>query len=42
MYFLNTEMTLVVFVITLVEVIALFIQLVYYLQRPSDKSRYGI
>lgn len=39
MYFMNTEMHMVTFLITMFEVVMLVFQIIYFLQRPSDKSR---
>lgn len=39
MYFLNTEMHIVTFCITVFEMVMLFIQVVYCLQRVTDKNR---
>jgi DNA-binding CsgD family transcriptional regulator len=39
MYFLNTEMHMVTFVITTFEVIMLLFQIVYFLERTSDRKR---
>jgi signal transduction histidine kinase/DNA-binding NarL/FixJ family response regulator len=39
MYFLNTEMHMVTFLITMFEVVMLVLQVIYFLQRPNDKSR---
>lgn len=39
MKFLNTEMYMVTFWITVFEIVMLFFQVVYYLQRTSDKKR---
>lgn len=39
MYFLNTEMHLVTFLITMFEIVMLVFQVIYFLERPSDKSR---
>ncbi len=39
MYFLNTEMTWMIFWITIVELLLLVLQVNYYLHRPSDKTR---
>jgi signal transduction histidine kinase/DNA-binding NarL/FixJ family response regulator len=39
MYFMNTEMHLVTFIITMFEIVMLVFQVIYFLQRPSDKSR---
>lgn len=39
MYFLNTEMHMVTFLITMFEIVMLVFQGIYFLQRPSDKSR---
>ena len=39
MYFLNTEMHMVTFVITSFEVIMLLFQIIYFLERKSDRKR---
>ena len=39
MYFLNTDMHMVTFMITMFELVMLFFQAIYFLERPSDKSR---
>jgi CDP-diglyceride synthetase len=39
MYFLNTEMHMVTFLITMFEIVMLVIQVIYFLERPGDKSR---
>jgi len=39
MYFLNTEMHIVTFCITVFEIVMLLFQGIYYLQRTSDKKR---
>jgi signal transduction histidine kinase/DNA-binding NarL/FixJ family response regulator len=39
MYFLNTEMHMVTFLITMFEVVMLVFQVIYFLERPADKSR---
>src|SRR5688572_29860436 len=39
MYFLNTDMHMVTFTITVFEIVMLVFQIIYFLQRPSDKSR---
>lgn len=39
MNFMNTEMHMVTFFITMFEVVMLVFQIIYFLQRPSDKSR---
>ena len=39
MYFLNTDMHMVTITITMFEVVMLVFQIIYFLQRPSDKSR---
>jgi DNA-binding CsgD family transcriptional regulator len=39
MYFMNTEMRMVTFVITSFEVIMLLFQIVYFLERKSDRKR---
>lgn len=39
MYFMGTQMHMVTFVITAFEVAVLFFQVIYFLERPSDKGR---
>src|SRR5688572_10610317 len=39
MYFMNTQMHMVTFLITVFELVMLVFQGIYFLQRPSDKSR---
>lgn len=39
MYFMNTDMHMVTFTITVFEIVMLVFQVIYFLQRPSDKSR---
>jgi len=39
MHFLNTDMHMVTFTITMFEIVMLVFQIIYFLQRPSDKSR---
>ncbi len=39
MYFLNTEMHIVTFLISVFEIVMLVFQSIYFLQRPSDKTR---
>ena len=39
MYFLNTEMHMVTFAITVVELVMLVLQIIHFLQRPSDNKR---
>jgi hypothetical protein len=39
MHFMGTQMHIVTFAITAFEVAALFFQVVYFLERPNDKSR---
>ncbi len=39
MHFLNTDMHMVTFTITVFEIVMLVFQIIYFLQRPSDKSR---
>jgi signal transduction histidine kinase/DNA-binding NarL/FixJ family response regulator len=39
MYFLNTEMHMVTFLITMFEIVMLVFQVIYFLERPADKSR---
>lgn len=39
MHFLNTNMHMVTFTITVFEIVMLVFQIIYFLQRPSDKSR---
>ncbi len=39
MYFLTTDMHMVTFTITMFEIVMLVFQIIYFLQRPSDKSR---
>ena len=39
MHFLNTDMHMVTFTITMFELVMLVFQIIYFLQRPSDKSR---
>ena len=40
MYFINTEMHMVTFLITMFEIVMLVFQVIYFLQRPGDKSRF--
>lgn len=39
MYLLSTEMHMVTFIITAFELIMLFLQIIYFLQRPTDRKR---
>jgi signal transduction histidine kinase/DNA-binding NarL/FixJ family response regulator len=39
MYFLDTKMHMVTFLITMFEIVMLVFQVIYFLQRPTDKSR---
>ena len=39
MYFMNTEMHMVTFCITVFELVMLVLQIIYFLQRPSDTRR---
>lgn len=39
MYFLNTDMHMVTFTITMFELVMLVFQIIYFLQRPTDKRR---
>jgi signal transduction histidine kinase/DNA-binding NarL/FixJ family response regulator len=39
MYFMNTDMHMVTFTITMFEIVMLVFQVIYFLQRPEDKSR---
>ena len=39
MYFLDTNMHMVTFLITMFEIVMLVFQIIYFLQRPNDKSR---
>jgi signal transduction histidine kinase/DNA-binding NarL/FixJ family response regulator len=39
MYFLDTQMHMVTFLITMFEIVMLVFQVIYFLQRPTDKKR---
>lgn len=39
MYFMHTQMHMVTFLITVFELVMLVFQGIYFLQRPSEKSR---
>src|SRR6478736_219007 len=39
MYFMGTQMHIVTFAITAFEIAALFFQIIYFLERPGDRSR---